>query len=168
MPSPDRGLIGVVEDDAVMGGTLAHRLELEGYRVAWWQTGREAVEQIDQMRPDLVVCDIRLPDMNGEEIFLRALPRHAETPFLFVTAFGEIDQAVRMMKAGAIDYIAKPYVLSDLVQRLPGLLRSRTSLAGILGQSDSMHHVEILLRRVADIESSLLVTGESGVGKEVV
>src|SRR5258708_38363299 len=101
MLSPDRILIGVVEDDAVMGGTLAHRLELEGYRVAWWQSGRAALDGLREARPDLVVCDIRLPDISGEEVFLEALPRLAGTPFLFVTAYGPIDHTVCLTKAGA-------------------------------------------------------------------
>src|SRR5471030_1527879 len=131
MLSPDRGLVGVIEDDAVMGGTLAHRLELEGYRVAWWQTGIEALEGLREARPDLVVCDIRLPDISGEDVFLQALPRLSGTPFLFVTAYGQIDQAVRLTKAGAVDYIAKHYALAELLERLSGLLAARTRSAEI-------------------------------------
>src|ERR1700704_5140347 len=120
----ERGVIGVVEDDPVMGGTLAHRLELEGYRPLWWRTGQEALEGLSPARPDLVVCDIRPPDMSGEDIFLRVLPRLGGRPFLFVTAFGQIEQAVRLTKAGAVDYIAKPYALPDLLARMLGLSRS--------------------------------------------
>lgn len=167
MPSLERGLIGVVEDDAVMGGTLVHRLELEGYRVAWWQTGREAVDEMREARPDLVICDIRLPDISGEDVFLQVLPRLSGTPFLFVTAYGQIDQAVRLTKAGAVDYIAKPYALAELLDRLPGLFASRAGSAGVLGASEPMCELETLLRRVANIDSSLLFTGENGVGKEV-
>src|SRR5215831_10443356 len=116
MPLHEGGLIGVIEDDPTQGGTLTHRLELEGYRTVWWYTGREALEGLRTARPDLVVCDIRLPDMTGEEIFLQALPWLGGKPFLFVTAYGEIKQAVRLMKAGAVDYIAKPYALSDLLE----------------------------------------------------
>ena len=77
-----RGRIGIVEDDLVVGGTLAHRLELEGYTPLWWRTGQEALDGLRAHRPDLVVCDIVLPDMNGEDVFLQALPRLAGTPFL--------------------------------------------------------------------------------------
>jgi DNA-binding NtrC family response regulator len=160
-------LIGVVEDDAVMGGTLVHRLDLEGYTTAWWRTGQEALTGLRTARPDLVVCDIRLPDMSGEDVFLKVLPILGETPFLFVTAFGQIEQAVRLTKAGAVDYIAKPYALPDLLDRIPRLIAQRPSADGVLGTSEPMRQLERLLRRVADVESSLLFTGESGAGKEV-
>lgn len=160
-------LIGVVEDDAVMGGTLVHRLDIEGYTTAWWRTGQEALIGLRTARPDLVVCDIRLPDMSGEDVFLKVLPILGETPFLFVTAFGQIEQAVRLTKAGAVDYIAKPYALPDLLDRIPRLIALRPSADGVLGSSEPMRQLERLLRRVADVESSLLFTGESGAGKEV-
>ena len=166
MPHKDK-LIGVVEDDAIMGGTLIHRLDLEGYTTAWWRTGQEALFGLRTARPDLVVCDIRLPDMSGEDVFLKVLPILGETPFLFVTAFGQIEQAVRLTKAGAVDYIAKPYALPDLLDRIPKLIAQRPNAEGALGASEAMRQLERLLRRVADIESSLLFTGESGAGKEV-
>ncbi len=163
----DRVTIGVLEDDHVMGGTLVHRLELEGYATRWWRTGGEAVDGLRTARPDLIICDIRLPDMSGEDVFLQVLPSLAGTPFLFVTAFGQIEQAVRLTKAGAVDYIAKPYAITDLLERIPRLIRSRPGAVGALGASEPMRRIETLLRRVADVDSSLLFVGESGVGKEV-
>jgi DNA-binding NtrC family response regulator len=163
----ERSFIGVVEDDPVMGGTLVHRLELEGYHTVWWRTGQQALNGLRTSRPDLVVCDIRLPDTSGEEIFFNVLPHLAGLPFLFVTAYGQIEQAVRLTKAGAVDYIAKPYALPDLLDRIPGLIAKRPGAAGVLGASQAMQQLELLLRRVADIDSSLLFTGESGSGKEV-
>jgi DNA-binding NtrC family response regulator len=163
----DRERIGIIEDDLVVGGTLAHRLELEGYTPLWWRTGQEALKGLGTQQPNLVVCDIVLPDMNGEDVFLQALPRLGGKPFLFVTGFGKIEDAVRLMKAGAVDYIVKPYALSDLLERIARLIRLQPKTAGDLGTSEAMRQVEMLLRRVADIDSSLLITGESGVGKEV-
>jgi len=163
----DRELIGVIEDHLTQGGTLTHRLELEGYRSVWWRTGKEALEGLSVARPDLIICDIRLPDMSGEDLFLEVLPRLGGKPFLFVTGYGEVEQAVRLMKAGAVDYIAKPYALSDLLERMTRLFAQRPAATGALGASAGMHEVEMLLRRVADIDSSLLLTGESGVGKEI-
>jgi DNA-binding NtrC family response regulator len=154
-----------------MGGTLIQRLELEGYRPIWWRTGQKALEGLPHARPDLVVCDIHLPDMGvddgGEHLFLQLLPRLRGTPFLFVTAFGRIEQAVRLTRAGAVDYIVKPYVISDLLESISRLTTLRPESAGVLGVSEPMREAEILLRRVANIDSSLLITGESGVGKEV-
>jgi DNA-binding NtrC family response regulator len=167
MSPHERHLIGVIEDDAVMGGTLTHRLELEGYRPLWWRTGRDALEALSTADPELVVSDIKLPDMNGEEVFLRALPRLGGKPFFFITAFGEFDQAVRLTKAGAVDYITKPFAVSDLLERIARVLLVRPKANGLLGESQAMRRIEVLLRRVANIDSSLLLTGESGVGKEV-
>ncbi len=164
---PERALIGVVEDDPVMGGTLVHRLELEGYNAVWWRTGQQALDGLRSSRPDLVVCDIRLPDISGEQVFFSVLPLLGGLPFLFVTAYGQVEQAVRLTKAGAVDYIAKPYALPDLLDRIPRLIAQRPGAAGVLGASQSMRQLELLLRRVADIDSSLLFTGESGAGKEV-
>jgi DNA-binding NtrC family response regulator len=160
-------LVGIVEDDPIAGGTLAHRLELEGYEVVWWQTGAAALTGIRTRCPELVVCDILLPDVSGEDVFLNSLPVLTGTPFLFVTAYGQIDQAVRLTKAGAVDYIAKPYALGELLDRIPRLLGNSPHAAGALGESPAMRRIETLLRRVAEIDTSLLLTGESGTGKEV-
>jgi DNA-binding NtrC family response regulator len=86
---------------------------------------------------------------------------------LFVTAHGKIDQAVRLTKAGAVDYLTKPYEITDLLERIAGLIAVQPRASGVLGASPAMRQMELLLRRVADIDSSLLITGESGVGKEV-
>jgi len=167
MSPRERGRIGIIEDDTTMGESLVQRLELEGYTPLWWQTGQDALEELFAARPDLVICDILLPDMSGEEVFLRALPRLGSTPFLFVTAHGKIDQAVRLTKAGAVDYLEKPYEITDLLERIARLIAVQPRASGVLGVSDAMRRMEILLTRIADIDSSLLITGESGVGKEV-
>lgn len=161
--------IGIVEDDAIIGGTLAHRLEIEGYRPILWENGETALERMAAEKPRAVVCDIRLPGLSGEELFLRSLPLVGRTPFIFVTAFGDIDQAVRLTKAGAVDYITKPYVLGELLARLERLVAAPGPdlPGGALGQAAAMRRIEAVLARVADIDSIVLLTGESGVGKEV-
>src|SRR6266404_2147777 len=167
MSPRERGRIGIIEDNTTMGDSLVQRLELEGYAPLWWQSGQEALEKLFTARPDLVVCDIVLPDISGEEVFLKALSRLGSTPFLFVTAHGKIDQAVRLTKAGAVDYLEKPYEIIDLLERIAGLIAVQPKATGVLGRSEARRQVEMLLRRVANIDSSLLFTGESGVGKEV-
>ena len=123
-------IVAVVEDDPIMGESLVERLSLEGYRPIWLTTGAEAMVVLWGRRPDLLVCDIRLPDMTGEELFHNLLPHLGETPVVFMTGFGDIGQAVRLVRAGADDYLTKPFAVDELLGRVAELLRSRGIGAG--------------------------------------
>ena len=162
--------IGLIEDDLIMGESLTQRLELEGYQTTWWQSGRDACANMEKLCPDLVICDLRLPDINGDDIFRRMQAECGAPPFLFITAYGDIDQAVELMRAGAGDYVTKPFEIPDFLDRIDTLLSQRAVLGGtdqILGVSRAMRKVESILKRVAGIDSNILLTGETGVGKEV-
>jgi DNA-binding NtrC family response regulator len=166
-PDPNMApMVALIEDDPVMGGALVQRLILEGYRVAWSRTGREALASLAAEPPHAVVCDIRLPDLSGEAVFAALRPTLPDTPVLFVTGHAGIDQAVRLVKAGAADYLEKPFEVRVLLARLAELIRPPAA-TGALGVSAAMRRVEATLRRVAELDSTLLLTGESGVGKEV-
>jgi len=93
--SRPRPVIGIVDDDPIMGESLMQRLELEGYQARWWQSGEEALSKLREAACRVLVCDIRLPDLDGEQLFRRALPDLGATPVIFITAFGEVEQAVR-------------------------------------------------------------------------
>lgn len=171
LPERCRGCrIGVIEDDPVMGASLLQRLELEGCNVDWWTTGRDAITGLRRQEHDLVICDIRLPDMGGETVFQEAVREEDAPPFLFITAFGEIDQAVALMRAGAGDYLTKPFSMDDFLDRVRALL-SRRDVAAMeahaLGGSAAIQKVEHILSRVAGLDSPLLIAGETGAGKEV-
>jgi DNA-binding NtrC family response regulator len=163
-------LVAIIEDDPIMGESLVERLALEGYKPLWWTSGAEAQAALKANRPDILVCDIRLPDMNGEELFRTIAAQLGGTPVLFMTGFGDVRQAVRLVKAGADDYLTKPFPIDDFLARVSELLQARGRWAGggVLGTSQRMHQVEQLVRRVADVDSTVLITGESGAGKEVV
>jgi DNA-binding NtrC family response regulator len=160
--------VALIEDDLIMGESLAQRLQLEGARVCWWRTGAEAIAGLSGAAPDAVICDIRLPDRSGEEVF-RSIARDRRTPpFLFITGYGEIEQAVKLMREGARDYLTKPFIMSDFLTRLEQILAP----AGVegesaLGISAAMRECELFLRRAARVSSNLLLTGETGAGKEV-
>ncbi|MFG1283652.1 sigma-54-dependent transcriptional regulator [Xanthobacter autotrophicus] len=161
-------VIGLVEDDPIMGESLAQRLGLEGMRVHWWRTGRAAVADIRKFRFEAIVCDIRLPDLDGEAVFREAAHVPQTPPFLFVTGHGDIDQAVRLMRSGAADYVTKPFEMDDFLARLTDLLMPHgTTEGGTLGVSPAIRQVEALLCRVARLSSNLLITGETGTGKDV-
>jgi DNA-binding NtrC family response regulator len=168
-----RPLVGIVDDDPIMGESLMQRLQLEGYRAVWWQSGEEALRHLPSAGCRVLVCDIRLPDLDGEQLFRRALPDLGATPVIFITAFGEVEQAVRLMQAGADDYVTKPFEIGVLLQKIAALC-AREIAAGnsspgreTLSASAAMRGVEAELLRVTDTASPVLLLGETGVGKEV-
>lgn len=170
---PDRARIGLVEDDPVMGGSILQRLELEGWSVGWWHSGRQAIDAISAASDtlDLVVCDIRLPDMSGEAVFGAVAGLPSPPPFLFVTGFGEVDQAVRLMRSGAVDFMTKPFAMDEFLRRIEAGRRTTgadlRSKGHVLGESPAIRRVEELLRRYARHDLPVLITGETGSGKEV-
>jgi DNA-binding NtrC family response regulator len=166
-------LIGIVEDDPIMGESLVQRLRLEGYETRWWKSGDAALASLREAACHVLVCDIRLPDLSGEQLFRRVLPTLGTTPVIFITAFGEIEQAVRLMQAGANDYITKPFEVDALLAKI-ALLCAREVTGGsdtpgrqTLSGSPAMHHVQSELLAVVDKPDPVLLLGETGVGKEI-
>lgn len=161
--------IGLVEDDAIMGESLLQSLGLAGSRVLWWRTGREAIAGVRERAPDLVVCDIRLPDSDGGALFRELARSGPVPPFLFMTAYGSVDEAVALIRAGGGDYVTKPFAMQEFIDRANALISpSRASAhVGALGVSDAIRRVEAMLLRVAGRPTPVLLLGETGVGKEV-
>lgn len=160
--------IALVEDDPIMGESLVERLTLEGANVTWWPTCKEAQAGLARAAPDLVICDIQLPDGTGEDVLEAASSAKQTPPFLFVTAFGDIDQAVRLMRNGAGDYLTKPFEMAPFLSRARQLLRTAVvTEEGTLGVSPEMLALERLLRRIGKLSSPVLLTGPTGSGKEV-
>jgi DNA-binding NtrC family response regulator len=158
----------LVEDDELLGETLCERFRLEGLAFEWFKRGQDAMQAIRHKRFALVLCDLRLPDVSGVDIF-SALELAARPPFVFMTGFGSIDEAVGLLKAGAADFITKPFDLDQLMVRIHQFCEPRLRAdAPMLGLSPTMRKVEALLPRLVDSLEPVLVSGESGVGKEVV
>ena len=166
--------ICLVEDDEVMGEALHDRLTLEGYDCHWCRTGAEARQALESRRFAVALCDVQLPDANGEQLFAelsRDRPDHP--PFVFITGYGKIDAAVRLLKLGASDYLTKPLDIQALLATLGRLCGGKPKPALVpseyaLGISSAMRRIESTLPQLARAESSVLITGESGVGKEEV
>lgn len=161
--------VALIEDDPVMGQSVADWLAVEGYRTSWFRTGGDAVRTLARQAPDAVICDIRLPDMSGEDVHRALAVPCGHAPILFVTGHGDIAQAVRLMQAGAADYLTKPFDIEALLRRLEALLAPRWQRGDgtLLGEAPAILAVERVLRRVAPIDSTVLLTGPSGSGKEV-
>jgi DNA-binding NtrC family response regulator len=161
-------VIDVVDDDPIMGESVAQRLALEGATTRWHRDARTALAAIRSGAPEAIVCDIRLPDRSGEELFREVVARRDAPAFLFITGHADVDQAVRLLRSGAGDYITKPFDMSDFLKRLQSILPPRQDAAsGVLGVSPPMLAVERTLGRVARAKSPVLLTGETGTGKEV-
>ena len=161
----------LIEDDPIMGESLHERLLLEGFACDWHRTGAAALARLSQEPYAAVVSDIRLPDVSGETIFREAIERSAHAPpFVFVTAYGSIDRAVELLKLGAADYVTKPFDVDGLIAKLrvlAGVVPGEAVFArGELGTSAAARRIEELLPRISERADTVLITGESGVGKE--
>jgi DNA-binding NtrC family response regulator len=165
----------IIEDDDVLGPSLVHRLRLEGFLPVLATRAAEALGHMERARFDAVLSDIRLPDGDGELLYRQAMAHLGDTPILFVTAFGDIEQAVRLVKAGADDYLTKPVDMATLVARLGAMVRKRppgrgagADLATPVLESAALRRIDQQLSRLARTGAPVLLRGESGSGKEVV
>lgn len=166
--------ICLIEDDEIMGDSLLDRFDLEGFRVDWHRTGLGGLHAISNKNFDLVICGIHLPDINGEDIFTRLSEENRPLPpFIFITGVGSIDLAVRLLKQGAADYISKPFDLDILVEKIrllcpeqPCDVPDEIHAPDTLGISPVMREIEQSIPRLSQLASTILITGESGAGKE--
>lgn len=164
--------IALIEDDDIMGRSLVQRLELEGASVVWMRHISRAIGALRTPRApiDAVICDIRLPDGSGEDLFYRLHETTSPPPFLFVTGHGGIEQAVRLMRAGAADYVTKPFDMPVLLDRLVMLLRQapQDAFPPLLGVSAAARKVETLARNAAHSNRNTLIIGGPGTGKGLI
>jgi len=160
----------LIEDDPIMGEALSDRFELEDYRCDWYKTGKAAIAALGKIKYDIVISDIQLPDINGEDLYIQLKASEVILPpFIFTTGYGTIDRAVRLLKLGAQDYLTKPLDIHALLKSVLSLCsRSVCTVTRdtMLGISGPMRNIEALLPRIAKNPTSVLITGESGVGKE--
>ncbi|MFN3846106.1 MAG: sigma-54-dependent transcriptional regulator [Paracoccaceae bacterium] len=164
--------IALIEDDEIMGGSIAQRLTLEGAEVIWLKLAQRAIGALRTPRApiDAVICDIRLPDGTGEDVFTTLCRTMTPPPFLFITGQGGIDQAVRLLQAGAADYITKPFDMGQFLARLNLLLRTRPDedLPELLGVSPTAKRIEDLAMTAAQSDRPVLIRGAAGTGKAIV
>jgi len=173
----------VVDDEPSIRAQLEESLQEAGYTTRSAGDGREAAELALQHSFDLCLSDIRMPSMSGIELLRRLRETSPETMFVLMTAFGSLDTAIEALRLGAVDYLVKPFQNDELLARVRRLAEHRSLVLenrnlrravdagaprGILGGSPAMGRVLEIVDRVASLPSHVLITGESGTGKDLV
>ena len=183
-PMPPKGRVLIVDDEPNARAALAELLREEGYTVETAADGFKALPKIEELAPDVIVTDLKMPGLDGLGLMKKSLAEDAERAVIVMTAFGAVDTAVSAMRQGAFDYLTKPInfeELSVVIERAierrrlrveAGQLRRRVSeqsrIESIVGSSPAMQSVFETILQVAPSRASVLITGESGTGKELV
>lgn len=172
----------LVEDSASIGAIYSTYLRNEGVNVTYVQSGRDALVELTRWQPDLLILDIQLPDMSGMDILMTVQQRHPDITIIMITAHASIDLAVDAMRAGAFDFLVKPFDAKRLSITLRNALKQRQLLnlvanyesslpkhnfQGFIGESLAMQAVYKTIDCVASSKASVFIVGESGTGKEV-
>jgi DNA-binding NtrC family response regulator len=174
----------IVDDDQATYRLLREVLVKEGYEVETAASGREAIDKAATVFFDVILSDVRMPDVDGLGVLRAVKQLSPETVVIMMTAFGSIETAIETIKEGAYDYISKPFKLDDVKltvkraldhkrllkenRRLQQALKTRHQLQQIVGRSASMLEVYKIVARVASSASTVLIQGESGTGKELI
>jgi len=173
----------VVDDEASARSGLAKLLQQEGYEVETAADGLQALELVAEKAPNLIVTDLKMPNMDGMQLVAKVHEQNPDIPSIVTTAFSDVSSAVQAMRAGAEDYLTKPIDFDALLlaveralqrrelateaENLRRQLRTRdhAGLEGLLGTSPAMQRVYAMAKQVAPSRATVLITGESGTGK---
>ncbi len=166
-----KGRILVIDDEHSIREFLTILLEKEGYEVSTAESVSSGTERLQKESFDLVMCDLKLPDGNGLEVLQNARSRQLECPFIIITAHTTPQHALDALRAGAAEYLSKPFNVDDLKIILDKLLHRGEELPfevpEFIGSSPPIQRILDLIPRVAATPSTVLITGESGTGKEL-
>ena len=174
----------VVDDEMIVRESLMHWFKKYGHMVDTASSGFEALDRMEKVPFELVIVDLKMPRMNGIELLKRIMESYPDTIVIIITAYGSIDTAVNAMKIGASDYLLKPFKPDQLAlvmekidrQRklaseyryLKGRLDEITRFENIIGKSFAMEEIFRIIPEIAETDSSVLIYGETGTGKELV
>jgi DNA-binding NtrC family response regulator len=183
MPENRKHLL-LVEDEAPLREALAERLGEHGFEVEQADNGEHAIDQLAEFAYDIVITDLRLPGVDGTRVLEAALSRYPDIIGIIVTGYGTVKDAVEAIKRGATDFVTKPFQFDELLHALKSALEQRRlksenaylrsqleeryKFEGIVGRSRAMRDLFQLLETVASTASTILITGETGTGKEMV
>jgi DNA-binding NtrC family response regulator len=183
MPDSAKHLL-LVEDEAALRQALAEQLIDHGYHVDQADTGEAAMTRLAEFAYDIIVTDLRLPGVDGAAVIQDALQRYPEIVAIVVTGYGTVKTAVETIRRGAWDFVSKPFQIDELLHTLDSALEQRRlksenaylraqleeryRFEGLIGRSPAMKRLFQLLETITATSSTVLVTGETGTGKEVV
>ena len=170
----------VVDDETNLRKVLGATLRREGYQVVLAENGDQAIARFDEGGIDLVISDLVMPQKDGFDVLRHVLSRAPDVPVILITAHGTVDSAVAAIKAGAFDYITKPFDQAEFKQVIDKAAKTRAlaqknvlskesrHAIRLIGNSPAIQEVIRIIEKVADTPSTVLITGESGTGKELV
>ncbi len=171
----------IIDDEKAIRKTLLEILSFEGYKVDEAADGEEGLKKFKEKTFDLVLCDIKMPKLDGIEFLQKAGEINADVPIIMISGHGNIETAVEAVKKGAYDYISKPPDLnrllitirnamdkSTLVTETKVLKRRVSKVQEMIGESNPIKKIKETIEKVAPTDARILITGENGVGKELV
>jgi two-component system, NtrC family, response regulator HydG len=174
----------VIDDDEAVRDSMARMLRGAGYSVETAPTGEEGVAAAKGNVFDVILSDMRMPGISGIEVLQRLRDQHVDSAFIVMTGFGTVDTAVEAMKLGAVDFVQKPFFRDELLMRVRSAadrrqlarqvdllqrhIRANGSVDTLIGESEPMRRVKELILRAGAAAGTVLVTGETGTGKELV
>ena len=171
----------IIDDEKAIRKTLTEILSFEGYKIDEAADGEEGLKRFSEKNYDLVLCDIKMPKLDGIEFLERAKMVHPDVPIIMISGHGNIETAVEAVKKGAFDYISKPPDLNrllitlrnaidkqELVTQTKVLKRRVSKVQEMVGESGPIKKIKDTIEKVAPTEARVLITGENGVGKEMV
>lgn len=173
----------LIEDEEPIRRVMVKILvdENKSYQITEASHGKEGLEKLTRDNFDLILCDIKMPKMDGMEVLQQARKKNISIPFIMLTGHGNLETAVEAMKLGAYDFIPKPPDLNRLLTAVRNALQAKTLVKEnkalkkkvaekyrMIGESDSLLKIKTLIDKVAPTEARVLITGENGTGKELV
>jgi two-component system, NtrC family, nitrogen regulation response regulator NtrX len=171
----------IIDDEKAIRKTLTEILSYEGYKIDEASDGEEGLKRFSEKAYDIVLCDIKMPKLDGIEFLEKAKEINPDVPVIMISGHGNIDTAVEAVKKGAFDYISKPPDLNrllitlrnavdkqNLVTETKVLKRKVSRVQEMIGESDPIKKIKDTIEKVAPTDARILITGENGVGKELV
>lgn len=171
----------IVDDEKAIRKTLSEILSYEGYKIEDAENGEEALKKLREKSFDAILCDIKMPKMDGLEFLEKALQINPDVPVIMISGHGTIETAVEAVKKGAFDYVAKPPDLNrllitirnamdkqTLVTETKVLKRKVSRVQEMIGESSALKKIKDTVDKVAPTDARVLITGENGSGKELV